>query len=86
MYDLITYITQYLEYESYISPLTMLSIKKQRIVQIQGMNLKNKKYYLPYIIANSTQSLRSYYYVLNETYIRYHSNILQTLTGRNKIV
>ena len=59
MYDLITYITQYLEYESYISPLTMLSIKKQRIVQIQGMNLKIKKYDLQYIIANSTQSLRS---------------------------
>ena len=57
MYDLITYITQYLEYESYISSLTMLSIKNQRIVKIQRMNLGNKKYYIPYIFSNSTQSL-----------------------------
>ena len=48
MYDLITYITQYLEYESYISSLTMLSIKNQRIVKIQRMNLEYKKYYIPY--------------------------------------
>ena len=52
MYDLITYITQYLEYESYISSLTMLSIKNQRIVKIQCMNLECKKYYIPYIIAS----------------------------------
>ena len=57
MYDLITYITQYLEYESYISSLTMLSIKNQRIVKIQRMNLEYKKYYTPYIIENSTESL-----------------------------
>ena len=56
MYDLITYITQYLEYESYISSLTMLSIKNQRIVKIQRMNLENKNY-IPYMIVNSTQSL-----------------------------
>ena len=48
MYDLITYITQYLEYESYISSLTMLSIKNQRIVKIQRMNLEYKKCYIPY--------------------------------------
>ena len=52
MYDLITYITQYLEYESYISSLTMLSTKNQRIVKIQCMNLENEKYHIPYIIAN----------------------------------
>ena len=57
MYDLITYITQYLEYESYISSLTMLSIKNQRIVKIQRMNLGKKKYYIPYIFSNSTQNL-----------------------------
>ena len=55
MYDLITYITQYLEYESYISSLTMLSIKNQRIVKIQRMNLGNKKYYIPYIFSNWTK-------------------------------
>ena len=52
MYDLITYITQYLEYESYISSLTMLSIKNQRIVKIQRMNLEYQKYCTPYIIEN----------------------------------
>ena len=66
MYDLITYITQYLEYESYISSLTMLSIKNQRIVKFQRMNLEYKKYCTPYIIENSTQ------YV---TILKYHKHL-----------
>ena len=49
MYDLITYITQYLEYESYISSLTMLCIKNQRIVKIQRMNLQYTEYYTPHL-------------------------------------
>ena len=62
MYDLITYITQYLEYESYISSLTMLSIKTQRIVKIQRMIPEYKKYYIKYIIANLTLRKETKYF------------------------
>ena len=50
----------------------MLSIKNQRIVKIQRMNLGNKKYYIPYIFSNSTQSL--YYKNLPEE-TKYFDNI-----------
>ena len=59
MYDLITYITQYLEYESYISSLTMLSIKNQRIVKIQRMNIEYKEYCIPIIIPNYRKKLNT---------------------------